>query len=119
VLRDIRCAPRVAWLFVWLASCASTATSETHVYELGESALRISARAERGATRDQLFIVVNGEDVASGPFGPPQAAGAVLRGHYEGTPIEAHCGHRWRPGIHIGYRCAVYVDGDGPIALDF
>ncbi len=100
-------------------ACASTSTSRIHEYETASRSLRISARAERGTTRDRLFIVVNGEDVAEGLFGPEQAAGTVLRGSYEGTPIEARCGHRWRPGVHISYRCAVYVDGDGPIRLDF
>jgi hypothetical protein len=104
---------------LWLASCASTATSDTIDYAIGSAVLSISARAERGATRDELFITVNGVDVARGSFGPAEAAGTVLRGSYDDVPIEAHCGHRWRPGIHIGHRCSVYVNGEGPVRLDF
>lgn len=102
-----------------LLSCASVSTSEIHTYSLGDSELRVSARAERGATSDQLFIVVNDVDVASGPFGAEQAAGTTLRGTFEGTPVVARCGHRWRPGLHIGYRCSVSLGDGGPVELSF
>lgn len=109
-----------SWLsLLGLASCAGVSTSDTHEVRIGSSVLHLSARAERGATGDLLFVTVNGVDVARGPFGPAEAAGTVLRGRYRAVPIEAHCGHRWRPGLHIAYRCAVYVGGEGPVELDF
>ena len=102
-----------------LAACASVSTSDTHVSPVGDYVLHISARAERGATQDHLFIVVNGVDVADSPFGPAQASGVNLRGQFEELPVEATCGHRWRPGIHIGYRCVVHVGSGNPVELDF
>lgn len=86
---------------------------------MGDSVLYVSARAERGLTRDRLFLVVNGEDVADSPFGSGQASGVILRGEFEGIPVEASCGHRWRPGIHIGYRCVLQADGGDSVELDF
>ena len=102
-----------------LAACASISTSDTHVSPVGDYELHISARAERGASRDHLFIVVNGVDVADSPFGPAQASGVLLRGQFEELPVEATCGHRWKPGMHIGYRCVVHVGGGDPVELDF
>lgn len=106
-------------LLVCFLSCASVSTSATHVYSLGASEIQVSARAERGLAVDRLFIIINGVDVAEGPFGPEQATGTVLRGDYDGLPVEAHCRHRWRPGIHIGYQCSVRVDHGSPIELAF
>ncbi len=106
-------------LVIFLVSCASVSTSDTHSYHLGDSEFQVSARAERGLVEDHLFIVVNGADVADGPFGTAQAAGTVLRGSVDRTPVRASCGHRWRPGIHIGYRCVVYIGYGDRIELDF
>lgn len=85
MLRSYRCFVErtiLLALFAGLVACASVSTSETHDYRLGDSVLRVSARAERGATQDHLFISVNGRDVADGPFGPEQAAGVLLHGQY-------------------------------------
>jgi hypothetical protein len=98
---DVRRHMLLACSGTFLVSCASVSTSETHAYRLGTSEFEVSARAERGATADQLFIVINGTDVASGPFGPEQAAGTTLRGVFHGVSVEAHCGHRWRPGVSL------------------
>jgi hypothetical protein len=106
-------------LIVCLASCASISTSDTYPYALDDSEVRISARAERGVSEDHLFIVINNIDVAEGPFGSAQAAGTILRGTFNEIPVEARCGHRWRPGIHIGYRCLVHIGQSDPIKLDF
>lgn len=103
----------------WLASCSSVSSSGGHAYLLGDTELQLSARAEHGATGDHLVVSVNGVDVAEGPFGPAQAAGTTLRGRLDDLSVEAHCGHRWRPGIHIGYRCVVSVGPGAPIELDF
>ena len=105
--------------FLCLASCASVSTSDVRTYALTHSELQVSARAERGFGADQLVIVIDGTDVADGPFGPAEAAGTVLQGTFNEMPVTARCGHRWRPGIHIGYRCFVQVDGGDPIQLDF
>jgi hypothetical protein len=43
----------------------------------------------------------------------------ILRGEFEGIRVEASCGHRWRPGVHIGYRCVVHVGSGDPVELDF
>ena len=102
-----------------LAACASTSTSEVRAYVLGSTEVRVSARAERGTLEDRLVIVVNDVDVASGPFGFDQAAGTTLRGDFDGTPVVAQCGHRWRPGLHIGYRCAVRLGEGEPVELSF
>ena len=104
---------------VLLASCASISTSDIHVYAIGNSEVQISARAERGVSSDHLFIVVDGADVAEGPFGASEAAGTILRGAFDEMPVVARCGHRWRPGIHIGYRCFVQVGPGDPIQVDF
>jgi len=116
---DVRRHMLLACSGTFLVSCASVSTSETHTYRLGTSEFEVSARAERGATADQLFIVINGSDVASGPFGPEQAAGTTLRGVFHGVSVEAHCGHRWRPGVHIGYRCSLRLSGGDPFELTF
>lgn len=100
-----------------LAACVSVSTSDTHPYTLSDSTILISARAERGLLEDQLFIVVNDVDVAEGPFGYAQAAGTRLHGTFSGIPVGASCAHRWRPGIHIGYRCLVQIGGGNPIEL--
>ena len=100
-------------------SCASVSTSETRIYSIGDLELRVSARAERGLSTDRLFIVINGSDIAEAPFGPEQAAGTVFHGTFAGLPVEARCGHRWRPGIHIGYKCTVRVSGGDPVDLAF
>ena len=100
-------------------ACASVSHSEIQTHGLGASEVQVSARAERGALADQLFIVIEGEDVASGPFGPEEAAGTTLRGTYAGVPVEARCGHRWRPGLHIGYRCSVRLGEGEPFELAF
>lgn len=102
-----------------LASCSSVSTSNTHTYVLATVELQVAARAERGLTADRLFIVVNGRDVAEGPFGSDEAAGTVLRGTFDEMPVEARCGHRWRPGIHVGYRCFIQVGAGEPIQVDF
>lgn len=102
-----------------LWSCASVSASRQHAYRLGDQELRVSARAERGATADRLCVSVEGVDVAEGPFGPAQAAGTTLLGEFEGLPVEARCRHRWRPGLHIGYRCEVSIGAGAPVELDF
>ena len=108
-------------MLVFSLACASSSTSTSEVRELehASEALRVSARAERGWMEDRLVVSVNGIDVAEGPFGAEQAPGTVLYGEWQGASIEALCGHRWRLGIHISYRCSVYVDGDGPVRLEF
>lgn len=108
-----------AGLLLGLAACASVSTSAPRELVVGSSVLEISARAERGATRDELVVSVDGVDVARGPFGPPQAAGTVLQGSHHDIPVEARCRHRWRLGLQIGYRCAVTAGGEGPVELDF
>lgn len=109
----------IVYLVACLASCASVSTSDTYSYALGDSELQVSARAERGPSADHLFIVINGVDVADGPFGATQAAGTILRGTFNEIPVEARCEHRWRPGIHIGYRCLVHIDRSPPMEVDF
>ncbi len=109
----------LSFIFFFFVSCAPVSNSTSHIFSLGDSELLVSARAERGLTSDHLFIVVNGIDVADGPFGSDQAAGTVLRGVLNQTPVEARCGHRWRPGLHIGYRCSVRIGLSDPIELEF
>lgn len=117
--RRIRSRRLLVLFSVCFASCASVSTSETHRYPLRGSEFLVSARAERGSTADHLFIVVNGVDAADGPFGPAEASGTILRGHFRTDPVEAHCGHRWRPGLHIGYRCRVSIGDGNPIEVEF
>lgn len=108
-------------MLLWLvfASCDGSMASKPHAYDVEGKRLQISARAELGATRDEITLLVNGVVVASGPFGAPEAVGILLHGEYDGIPIDAHCAYRWRIGLHIGHRCEVYVQGDGPLVLDF
>ena len=86
---------------------------------VGDRELTVAARAERGLASDRLVVAIDGVDVAEGPFGPDQVAGTLLRGTFEGMSVEARCGHRWRPGVHIGYRCHVSVEGGEAAELDF
>jgi hypothetical protein len=107
------------WPCASLASCASTSISPAHELQLAESTVKVSARAERGTTQDQLYLTINEVDVATAPFDASVAPVVVFEVDHEGTILEARCGHRWRPGFHIGYRCTVRSTHGGPVELDF
>lgn len=102
-----------------LCACASTSVSRTTTLVLERGTVAVAARAERGATGDLIVLSLDGRAVASARFDAESSPELTLHAEHLGERIESHCTHRWRPGLHIAYRCRVSAASGHSVELAF